>query len=275
MKNIHYLFFTALILVTKPVLAQENDIMKNLLISEEIQVKETATQGKSDAGKMLDTAPQKIQIEGARTIRWRPKTQEEDLIKYGEAPFGLNWGTSQQYVRNNNGVILTDISTKENVLSFSANLLPKNIADFDNYILNFGYENKLWHIIAHSRPKTDDASLTLGLNEYDKYAKLLSRKYKDKTEFFSAKTSVVEEVKKQPNGKEEIIKTEVKSEIGDQNFKKDIQSGDVSLYSLFEGGDVGVALALNVDKDGKSYITIEYKSMKLIKEREDKTLEAI
>ena len=277
MKKKIYIVAAGLIFLANPCFAQQKDVFKDILISEEIKTEETADVGKSDAGKLLDQAPKKIQIEGVKipNRRQKQKVSDQELVKYGEAPFGLNWGTTNQYVKNNNGVLLTDISDKSNVRTYVANMLPKSIPDFDNYILNFGYENKLWYITAHGKTFDDDKNGSKVLDEYEKFSKLLGQKYKTKKEFFSPKTSLIEEVKKLPNGREEITKKEVKSEKGDKTFVEDLQKGEASLFSTFSDGNVGVVLAINVDKNGKTYITIEYKSIKLIKERESKTLDAI
>ncbi|MFV0626806.1 MAG: hypothetical protein ACK5N8_05615 [Alphaproteobacteria bacterium] len=272
-----YFFAMSLVLMSQPCFAAEKEVFKDILFSEDIKTEKTADIGKSDAGKILDSAPQKIEIEGVKlpTRRQRETISDEELLKYGEAPFGLNWGTSQQYVRNNNGVLLTDIGGKDNVRSYSASMLPKSIPDFDMYILNFGFENKLWNIIAHGRSIDDDKQGTKILEEYNKYVRLLGQKYNTKKEYFTPKTSIVEETKRLPNGRDEITKKEVKSKIGDETFVEDIKNGDASLYSTFTDGNVGVVLTINVDKGGKTYLTLDYKRIKLIKERESKTLEAI
>lgn len=48
-----------------------------------------------------------------------------------------------------------------------------------------------------------------------------------------------------------------------------------TLYSTYYNDDVGAALAVNVDGDGKSYIVVDYKNLKLLRNREKQTLDAL
>ena len=63
--------------------------------------------------------------------------------------------------------------------------------------------------------------------------------------------------------------------IGNPDFLKELQNGEAFLYATFENGIVGAALGVNVDGNGQSYITIDYKNLKLMKEREAETLNAL
>lgn len=63
--------------------------------------------------------------------------------------------------------------------------------------------------------------------------------------------------------------------IGNPNFLKQLQNGDATLYSTYYNDDVGAALAVNVDGDGKSYIVVDYKNLKLLRNREKQTLDAL
>ena len=55
----------------------------------------------------------------------------------------------------------------------------------------------------------------------------------------------------------------------------ELQSGQAVLYATFEDQDVGAALAVNVDGDGKSYIIIDYTNLRIFREREEETLNAL
>ena len=63
--------------------------------------------------------------------------------------------------------------------------------------------------------------------------------------------------------------------IGGADFLAELKSGQAVLYATFEGQDVGAALAVNVDGDGKSYIIIDYTNLRIFREREEQTLDAL
>ena len=55
----------------------------------------------------------------------------------------------------------------------------------------------------------------------------------------------------------------------------DLELGDADLYATFEGDNVGVALGVNVDGDMQSYLLIDYKNLKILKENEVKLLNSL
>ena len=56
---------------------------------------------------------------------------------------------------------------------------------------------------------------------------------------------------------------------------KQLQSGQTVIYATFQDENTGAALAVGVDGEGKSYITIDYKSLRILRQREAQTLDAL
>ena len=54
--------------------------------------------------------------------------------------------------------------------------------------------------------------------------------------------------------------------IGNDNFLAELQQGTAVLYATFENEMLGVTLGVSVDGEGKSYISIDYKNLKIMEE---------
>ena len=67
----------------------------------------------------------------------------------------------------------------------------------------------------------------------------------------------------------------IDNSIGNPHFLAQLQSGEAELYATFEGNDVGTALSVNVDGSGRSYIVIDYKNLKILRQREEQALDAL
>lgn len=278
-KPVLYIFAIALLISQD---AHADEMLKNILISEEVQSISEAEVAKNDAMKLLKKDPKKLEIDQSKKSifkREKPKpVKTEDKNKYGEAPFGLVWGFSVEDTKSS-GTVLTESPLKSSPRNYSATLLPKNLPDFSKYVLNFGAYNKLWNITAYGQPINDDESASKALKEYQKFSDLLNVKYGNKKEFYTPKISIVEEMTKVKDAKgkeiEEIKKKEVIEPIGSKTFLQDLKEKKTSLETTFSNNEVGVILILNVDNGGKSSIIIDYRSLTLNKEQEQKILEAI
>ena len=75
------------------------------------------------------------------------------------------------------------------------------------------------------------------------------------------------------DGKTETVQQE--QAIGNPNFLQELQNGQAFLYATFDNSKVGAALSVNVDGDGKSYITVEYKNLTIMRAREQSTMDAL
>ena len=99
----------------------------------------------------------------------------------------------------------------------------------------------------------------------------VTKKYGNKKEFFTP--AEINVVTKDSSGREKIIKKT--APLGNPEFLRQLQSGKAVLYSTYNNNEIGAALAINVDGDGKSYIVLDYKNLGLLYSKEKKTLDAL
>lgn len=130
-------------------------------------------------------------------------------------------------------------------------------------------------IAAENEDIAIEAAASGVLKMYRGYFKLLSQKYGHAQEFYTPNVVNVDKTVTDARGKPQTVTEEKKQPIGNPDFLKELQNGDAELYATFENGIVGAALGVNVDGNGQSYITIDYKNLKLMKEREAETLNAL
>ena len=109
------------------------------------------------------------------------------------------------------------------------------------------------------------------LRQYRRFYKLLERKYGNAQQFFTPQPINENPDNNNPNQNAPKIDTS----IGNPDFLAQLQSGEAELYATFEGNDVGAALSVNVDGSGRSYIIIDYKNLKILREREEQALDAL
>ena len=186
------------------------------------------------------------------------------------APFGLIWGSSVEETQKQ-GILLSPILEKDYPNSFSTSKLPKALDDFSRVDVSYGSDDKLWRIIAYGSFLDDDASASKVMRLYKIYSSLLNKKYGNKEEFFTP--AQIEEISKNAQGKE--ISTLKDAPLGNKNFLSQLQNGSAVLYSTFHNKEVGAAIAVNVDGDGKSYIVIDYKNLMILNAQEKETLDAL
>lgn len=288
MKKIFWTIFVCFLFVPASLSAQQpNEFYENILISgavkESHQEDELAAQRKAaaaEAARLLEQQPTKLVIPDLprrtpRTPNSQPvpsstsvqtSASKANPAQNANAPFGLVWGASIVDTKNL-GVSLLPIEEKDYVNSFSAEHLTKSAAGFRQIDLTFGVENQLWRIIAYGDLLNDTPDAAEVLRQYRRYYKLLEYKYGNAKQFYTPRPIEETNLKKaQPQTEEKI---------GGKNFLADLQSGEAVLYATFEGNNVGTALSVNVDGDGKSYIIIDYKNLKILHEREQKALEAL
>ena len=160
---------------------------------------------------------------------------------------------------------------KDYVNSFSAQNLPKSLKGFRSIDLTFGIENELWRIIAYGDFLEDTKDAAVVLRQYRRFYQLLERKYGNAQQFFTPQP--INETSTDNASAPDAPK--VDTSIGNPNFLAQLQSGEAELYATFEGNDVGAALSVNVDGSGRSYIIIDYKNLKILREREEQALDAL
>ncbi len=106
-----------------------------------------------------------------------------------EGPFGLIWGSSPEEARAQ-GVELKELAGKEFGSSFTAANLPLAIADQETSILAFGYDDKLWRILAISKPFNNDPTGANLKTRYTDLSAVLSEKYGKPAIFHSLGDSI-------------------------------------------------------------------------------------
>ena len=250
-------------------------LSRDILISgdAELPADEEAVENAQDAArKLLDAKPQNLRQQNFPKLRRQRHSAAQSPIaaQANAAPFGLVWGATAEQIKTQ-GVELTPIEEKDYVNSFSARRLPKSIADFDQVNLTFGEEDKLWRIIAYSTPLQDTPDASKVMRLYNIYSDLLAKKYGNAQEFFTP--AEIEIQTQDERGRPAVIKE--RAPIGNPDFLNQLQNGTAVLYSTFDNKDVGAALAVNVDGDGKSYIVIDYKNLKILRNVEKQTLDAL
>ncbi len=256
---------------------------EDVLISDDLKMRESSDSAKEKASRLLDQKPKIIKIEGAPLEFRAPRQQQPTTVvskpvdtttKYGEAPFGLSWGATYNQTKAL-GVDLTKVERKDSVNNFIVTKLPKPISDFRRIIVSFGENNSLWRLSAYGKLISDDPAASKALHLYKKYYDLLQRKYGNAQEFFTPKIVTVEKTVKDEYGRDKVEKEKVTRPISNPDFLAELQSGEAVLYATFEDKDVGAALAVNVDGDGKSYIIIDYTNLQIFREREKEVLDAL
>ena len=265
--------------------ADASSFYEDILINDEIKSQTEAERQKQahhnqirkvqkEAAKLLESdLPQiDVKIDGLPS---RPQVSETlqkraEAEKLSPAPFGLNWGATILDTQDL-GVTLTPIGEKDYVNSFSAGNLPKPLNGFRSIDLTFGVENELWRIIAYSDFMQDTPDAAIVLRQYRRFYQLLERKYGNAQQFFTPQPTT-----ETPQQTPAVQKTpKIDNSIGNPHFLAQLQSGEAELYATFEGNDVGAALSVNVDGSGRSYIVIDYKNLKILRQREEQALDAL
>ena len=265
----------SVIISASAAMAQEasSDFYQNILFSDEYEQKQQENQAKDSAAALLKKDVTSAPLPTAETEIAAPQTlsQALDNLKntYGSAPLGLVWGISMSDVEKS-GVRLIPQPMKDYTNSFLAEKLPNPLKDFSTAYLIFGDSDKLYRVLARSDKISDDtpnAAKTLKLYQY--YYNLLSKKYGNAQQNYSLANTNVDENPTQANS------AAAQSPEDNPNLLANLISGAAVLYATFGDEDVGVALAVNVDGDNQTYIEIDYRNLKIIKENELNVLEAL
>ncbi len=250
------------LLFITPAYASNN--YSSLIISDEIKQND-ANKNALDGAKMLS----KMNIENLKLKKdeelLQVKPKELFSNKTSPAPFGLFWGASKNET-SARGVLLKKYDIVDHPQSYHATRLSKPIAEIKDVFVSFGDNNKLWRILAYGKTIKDNADASKIYAEYQKYYRLLEQKYGNAEEFYvGAKHAIIKD-------KKEVVET---LPIGNSDFLQQLQSGKAELYATFYNENVGVALAVNVDGEGHSYLTIDYKNIQIFEENEEDVLDSL
>ena len=251
---------------------------------------ETQYKAKNSARNILSKKPEKItlrsnqqkliekgiekrklleeKIEQNKKIENEPK---ELLLKiqskYQQAPLGLYWDATIEEIKTL-GFNLKSAEREDYSEVYQVTNPKQNNNTFDIVSAIFGINNHLWCIYAQSYPLDDDSSANEALKLYKKYFKALSVKYGNAKEHYTPYTYTEEKIEGEGNNKK-ITQITKQNPIGGKNFLKELQEGKASLYASFENNEVGVILSISVDNTGKSFISIDYKNFKSMKNEQD------
>lgn len=252
-------------LLTSPVKAANNDFYESILITDEIKKQKQNESAQKSAAEILDAKPQTLKSEIQQLNR---RNYEIDQLQenYGVAPFGLIWGMSMEDAKKQ-GIKLNPTQLKDYMNCFNAESLPKSLDGFQRVTLIFGEDNRLWRVLAYGDfVKKDTAAAAKVMKIYLRYYNLLKQKYGNAHQSYTAlATNVDESLPPLSNADPE----------SNPNLLKELANGNAELYATFEGADVGAALSVNVDGDLQSYIVIDYKNLKILKQNDAKILQAL
>jgi hypothetical protein len=159
-----------------------------------------------------------------------------------EGPLGLTWGAAPDEVRTL-GADLKDISGTEFGTSFVATKLPRALSDQDATILSFGYDDKLWRMVAVSKTFEHDPSGNALKARYQELLNVLTEKYGPPSSVQRLGDSIYVEP---------------------QYFLAGIKGGHTYWYSNFSTPSLSVQLGLTADdsSSGRWRIIYEDKSLR-------------
>lgn len=184
--------------------------------------------------------------------------------KHNTAPFGLFWGINKEQTELL-GFVLQSAERKDYQNVYKVDNPKQSVKTFDTVTAIFGEQNKLWCIFAQSTPQKDTPQASEVLKLYRKYYDALELKYGHAKQYFTPHThteEIINEGASEPQ-KETVTITDP---IGNDNFLAELQNGTAVLYATFENDIVGITLGVSVDGDAQSYISLDYKNLKIMDE---------
>ena len=284
-KNIFYTLTALLCIAAFGAGAQENadsqNIYEDLMISEELKMQDKMDDASAQARKLLEQKPKPAKLEIPEEIepaQLRKRTPLEIKKAAPEnlspAPFGLLWGATIADI-NDLGISLTPIEVKDYINTFTATNLPKPISGFQSVNVIFGQENELWRIIAYGDLLSNDSSASRVMLEYRRYYALLEKKYGNAHETYIPAATNVDQTDEFSTEPSFVPSKDIPNQQNAPDLLKQLQSGQAVIYATFQDENTGAALTVSVDGEGKSYITIDYKSLRILRQREAQTLDAL
>ena len=271
MKKILFLFLGVILAAPAGAQISQDFLFDSETVASMEPDENAVSQAEESAKKLLQQKPRALRKQTFPKLRSTPAAKQDQIVSRDQgAPFGLIWGASMAETKNQ-GIILTPIGEKDYVNNFSATHLPKEIDDIARVDVTFGEDDHLWRIIAYGKLLDDDAEASKVMRLYKIYSALLSKKYGNAQEFFTP--AQINVTKQDDKGKDIVVQEP--APMGNPNFLSQLQSGAAELYSTYYNEEVGAALAVNVDGDGKSYIVIDYKNLRILNAQEQETLDAL
>lgn len=259
----------------------KNDARKILLQKDDkITLRENQKKQIEEGNKKRELLRRKINSENIETpeenvkIAEKNDEQQEFLRNSLEkAPFGLFWKATAENM-NLLGFSLTEVQREgyENVYKISKENQP--LEDFEFVTVSFGKQNRLWNIYAQGLPEEDDNKASKIMVLYEKYYNALDKKYGNAQQFFQPYV-IEQKISEKKDGAEteKIVKKEHK--IGNDDFLEELKTEKAILYATFSDGKIGVVLSVGVDDNGRSYITLDYKNLELLRKENEQNMQEI
>jgi hypothetical protein len=201
--------------------------------------------------------------------RMKPEEKIKNIIEtYESAPLGLNWNISPDKMKQI-GYELEQVELEDYPNSYIVkNYQQKNNQPYENVIVSFGENNKLWRINAQTSAQKDESTAKETLKLYHKYFEALSEKYGNANEHFSAfsyETKTTEVI-----DNETVTKTIIKENPKENpDFLNELQTGKAELYATFHNNNVGVTLSVYVNENGLGQVVLDYKNLPLMKKEKE------
>ena len=161
------------------------------------------------------------------------------------APFGLTWGMALEDVKTLHDVIVRDLKTTDGSIAVIAAALPKTLDDTEAVQLNFGFNNKLWRIVAVGKSVTNDPYGSKIKVRYDELAEVLKQKYGSARQHHFAKEGFYS----RPD-----------------NFVYGIHEGEIWHYSDFETPQLAVQLGIRSAQMNEAHYVLYYEYLPLTKD---------
>lgn len=280
MKKIFFSVLSLVFCLNHQAKAQEDDFFDNIIVDEQMKQKVQETiekqEGQEKAAEILESKPLKLQIDENAKVKLREKENEDitPVVVREPAPFGLKWLATIDEIKYMK-ILLKPKQIKDAPNSFVAENLPKPVKAFKEVLLSFGENDALWRIAGYGKELEDDSKATKGLEQYKKFYDVLNEKYGNAQEFYTpAVINIDEEVVDKDGVKTHNIKQKV-MDMGENGFKEKLMSGEAVLYSTFENDHIGVTLALLANGDGKTFIVVDYKNLKINEVEQQEIFDAL
>ena len=255
-----FLITAGLISFSAGTVCAQNSFFGDLIVSEEMEQEKQSESGQFEARKILESKPTVLSIQNKKKKIEKVEAKKPAPVIRAPAPLGLKWLASVDEIKYLH-VYLKPIEIKDMPNSYAASNLPNPVADFREVNLSFGDADALWRIAAYGKLIDDDTSASKGLKEFEKYYKLLSKKYGNAQEFYTPAAVDVDETVTADDGTQTTQTTTRNMQIGEPGFLQKLASGEATLYATFENGKVGVTLALYADGNSQTYIVVDYKDL--------------
>ena len=160
-----------------------------------------------------------------------------------DAPFGLTWGAGVEDARKIGVELKETGKNTEFGVAYTASKLPKVLSDQETTLLFFGFNDRLWRILAASKSVSNNPYGTTVKDRYQELVSILAEKYGKPSSFHKLGDSIYS----QP-----------------EHFLAGIRGGNSSWFSNFNTSELDVQLGIRAtDSSTANWVLIfENKALK-------------